>query len=68
MIKVLLTLLFCMEYYYTQTAYGISNEAFSNLIDWIFGIVLATPVLPLFEGLPPLETEVRKGRKSPQQY
>ena len=32
----LLTLLFCMEYY-VRTAYGVSSMAFSNFTDWILG-------------------------------
>ena len=36
--QVMLTLLFRMEYF-VRTAYGVSKEAFSILIDWILGVM-----------------------------
>ena len=36
--QTLLTLLQRMKYY-VRTAYGISHTAFSNLIDWILGVM-----------------------------
>jgi hypothetical protein len=36
--KVVLTILQCMQYF-VRTAYGISSEAFSNLINHILGVI-----------------------------
>jgi hypothetical protein len=36
--KVVCTVLHCMHYY-IRTAYGISAEVFSNLVDYILGII-----------------------------